>query len=77
MLNPDKTIEAFRQGKIDFDCKRMVLTQRKKKGERFIGKGYIRQLDNGSLSFKLYVARHNAKPFGKPPAPFVQRTIDA
>ena len=44
MLNPDKTIDAFRQGKLDLDCKRMVLTQRKKKGsERFIGKGYIRQ----------------------------------
>jgi hypothetical protein len=63
MLNPDETIEAFRQGKLDFDCKRMVLTQRKKKGgERFIGKGYIRQLDDGTLTFKLYVTRHNAKP---------------
>ena len=28
MLNPDETIEDFRQGKLDFDCKRMVLTQR-------------------------------------------------
>ena len=63
MLNPDKTIEAFRQGKLDFDCKRMVLTQRKG-GERFIGKGYIRQLDDGTLTFKLYVTRHNAKPLG-------------
>ena len=63
MLNPDETIEAFRQGKLDFDCKRMVLTQRRKKGgERFVGKGYIRQLDDGTLSFKLYVTRHNAKP---------------
>ena len=62
MLNPDETIEDFRQGKLDFDCKRMVLTQRKKGGERFIGKGYIRQLDDGTLTFKLYVTRHNAKP---------------
>jgi hypothetical protein len=63
MLNPDDTIEAFRQGTLDFDCTRMVLTQRKKKGgERFIGKGYIRQLHDGTLTFKLYVTRHNAKP---------------
>src|SRR5436190_1884822 len=65
MLNPDEAIEAFRQGKLDFDCKRMVLTQRKKKGgERFGGKGYIRQLDDGTLTFKIYVTRHNAKPLG-------------
>jgi hypothetical protein len=64
MLNPDETIETFRQGKLDFDCKRMVLTQRKKKGrERFVGKGYIRQLDDGTLAFKLYATRYNAKPF--------------
>jgi hypothetical protein len=63
MLSPDETIEAFRQGTLDFDCKRMVLTQRKRKGgERFIGKGYIRQSDDGTLTFKLYVTRHNAKP---------------
>lgn len=65
MLNPDEAIEAFRQGKLDFDCKRMVLTQRKKKGgERFSGKGYIRQLDDGTLAFKIYVTRRNARPFG-------------
>ncbi len=65
MLNLDENIEAFRQGKLDFDCKRMVLTQRKTNGgERFIGKGYIRQLEDGSLTFKLYVNRHNAKPMG-------------
>lgn len=65
MLDPNKVIEAFRRGEIDFDCKRIVLTQRKKEGgERFFGTGYIRQLEGGELAFKLYVTRYRAKPLG-------------
>ncbi len=48
--------------KLDFDCKRMVLTQRKETcGERLFGKGYIRQQGDGTLAFKIYVTRHYAK----------------
>jgi hypothetical protein len=61
MPSPDENIEAFRQGQLDFDCRRMVLTQRESKGaERFVGKGYIRQLQDGTLTFKLYASRYNA-----------------
>jgi hypothetical protein len=42
MLDIDDTIDAFRRGTVDFDCKRIVLAQRKKGGERFEGQGYKR-----------------------------------
>ena len=64
MLDVNETIDAFRRGALDIDCKRMVLAQRKECGERFEGQGYIRQADGGALVFKIYVAKHNAKPFG-------------
>jgi hypothetical protein len=63
MFDIDETIDAFRRGALDLDCKRMVLTQHKEGGERFEGQGYIRQLDDGALVFKIYVVEHNAKPF--------------
>jgi hypothetical protein len=64
MFDIDDTIDAFRRGTLDFDCKRMVLAQRKKGGERFEGQGYIRQSTDGTLGFKIYVTQHDAKPFG-------------
>jgi len=64
MLDIDDTIDSFRRGTLDFDCKRIVLTQRKKGGEQFEGPGYIRQSTDGTLVFKIYVTQHNAKPFG-------------
>jgi hypothetical protein len=64
MLDIDETIEAFRGGALDFDCKRMLLVQRKKGGERFEGQGYIRQTTDGTLIFKIYVTECDAKPFG-------------
>jgi hypothetical protein len=64
VLDIDETIDAFRRGFLDIDCKRMVLTQHKEGGERFEGKGYIRQTDDGKLIFKIYVTRYNAKPLG-------------
>lgn len=63
MFDIDETIDNFRNGILDVDCKRMVLAQRKENGECFEGQGYIRQSDDGTLTFKIYVARHNAKPF--------------
>ena len=62
MFDIDNTIDAFRRGTLDFDCKRMVLAQGKKGGERFEGQGYIRQSTDGTLVFKIYVTQHNAKP---------------
>jgi hypothetical protein len=47
MLDIDETIDAFRCGALDIDCKRMVLAQHKESGERFEGQGYIRQADGG------------------------------
>jgi hypothetical protein len=64
MLDVDETIDAFRRAELDIDCKQMVLTQNKDGGERFEGQGYIRQGDDGTLIFKIYVATHNAKPLG-------------
>jgi hypothetical protein len=64
MLDVDETIEAFRRGVLDIDCKRMALTQIKEGGERFEGQGYIRQSDDGSLIFKIYVEKADAKPLG-------------
>jgi hypothetical protein len=63
MFDIDETIDDFRRGALDFDCRRMVLAQHKEGGERFEGQGYIRQSDDGTLIFKIYVAQHNAKPF--------------
>jgi hypothetical protein len=63
MLDINKTIDAFRRGALDLDCKRMVLVRHKEGDERFEGQGYIRQLDDGTLYFKIYVIQHNAKPF--------------
>ena len=54
MFDVDETIEAFRRGTLDIDCKRMVLAQCKEGGERFEGQGYIRQSADGSLIFKIY-----------------------
>ena len=63
MLDINETIDAFRRGALDIDCKRMVLAQHKEGGERFEGQGYIRQAVGGALTFKIYVIKHNAKPF--------------
>jgi hypothetical protein len=64
-MDIDETINAFRQGKVDIDCKKMVLKQHKEGGEHFEGQGYIKQTDDGTLSFKLYVTKfENAKPLG-------------
>jgi hypothetical protein len=63
MLDIDETIEAFRRGALEFDCKRIVLSQHKVGGERFEGQGYIRQLPEGTLTFKIYVTQCNAEPF--------------
>ncbi len=65
MVNIDKTIENFRLGKVDLDCKQMVLSQNKEGGERYEGKGYIRQADDGVLVYKLYITKvENATPYG-------------
>jgi hypothetical protein len=64
MFDIDETIDALRRGTLDIDCKRMALSQHKEGGECFEGQGYIRQADGGALIFKIYVATHNAKPFG-------------
>ncbi|WP_298261686.1 hypothetical protein [Bradyrhizobium sp.] len=74
MLDIDDTIDAFRRGALDFDCKRMVLAQRKKDGERFEGQGYVRQSADGTLVCKIYVAQHNAKPFGHFAAMFATKS---
>lgn len=64
MLDIDETIDDFRRGALDLDCKRILLRQHTEGGERFEGQGYIRQSPDGALTFKIYVTQHNAKPFG-------------
>jgi hypothetical protein len=52
-VNIDETIDAFRRGATDIDCKRIVLLRRKASHERFEGPGYIRQGSDGALTFKF------------------------
>lgn len=64
-MNINETIDVFRQGKVNIDCKKMVLKQHIEGGEYFEGQGYIKQTDDGTLSFKLYVTKfENANPLG-------------
>jgi len=63
MFNIDEMIDAFRRRVLDIDCKRMVLSQNKEGSEHFEGPGYIRQAIDGKITFKIYVAAHNANPF--------------
>jgi len=62
--NINQTIENFRLGSFDVDCKNMMLSQCKAGGEVFNGKGYICQDKSGTLIFKIYVTNHNSDPFG-------------
>jgi hypothetical protein len=63
-MSTSATIEAFRTGKLELDCKSMTLAQRKEGGRRYIGPGYIRQSTEGELVFKIYVTyRENAHHF--------------
>jgi len=57
-MDINETIEAFRRGAIDLDCKKIVLTQRKEDGERFEGQGYIRQTEEGALEHSAFRLRH-------------------
>ncbi|MBW0450521.1 hypothetical protein EN871_20295 [bacterium M00.F.Ca.ET.228.01.1.1] len=57
-MNIDEMIEDFRLGKLELDCKRIVLTQNKEGGERYVGKGYIKQDTDGVVVYKLYVNEH-------------------
>ena len=41
MFDIDETIDTFRPGALDIDCKRIALVQHGEGGERFEGKGYI------------------------------------
>ena len=59
----DETIDAFRRGVLNFDCKRMVLSQNKEGGARFEGQGYVQQSPRGALIFQIYVTQHNTEPF--------------
>lgn len=64
MLDYEETIDKFRKGDLEIDCRKMRLTQCKTDGEMYIGKGYIRQTEGGGLEFKLYVVEtSNVKPF--------------
>ncbi|MGN4149527.1 hypothetical protein ACS0Y3_03875 [Burkholderia gladioli] len=63
-MNIDKTIEDFRLGKVNLDCKRMLLSQNKEGGERYEGKGFIKQTEDGVLVYKLYITKvEHATPF--------------
>jgi hypothetical protein len=55
VIDVHDTIETFRRGSLDIDCTRMTLRQGKDAGPRFEGRGYLRQTEDGTLLFKLYV----------------------
>lgn len=52
----DKIITELKAGLLDFDCQKMSLTQCKKDGASFEGKGYIRLSEKGVLTFKIYAS---------------------
>lgn len=63
-MNIDKTIDEFRRGKFELDCRKIVLQQNKERGAIFEGQGYLKQLENGTLIFKIFITEFkNAKPF--------------
>lgn len=65
IVNIAQTIDAFRRGAVDLDCPKMVLKQVRTNGTRLEGPGYIKQQNDGTLWFKIYVtSRENARPFG-------------
>jgi hypothetical protein len=62
VIDVHDTIETFRRGSLDIDCTRMAVRQCKETGPRFEGRGYLRQAEDGTLLFKLYVdKRTNAE----------------
>lgn len=64
-MDINETIDAFRNGKVNIDCQKMVLKQHIEGGEYFEGLGYIKQTDDGTLNFKLYVTKfENVIPLG-------------
>ena len=63
VIDVHDTIETFRRGALDIDCTRMIVRQRKNGGPRFEGRGYLRQAEDGTLVFKLYVdKKESAEP---------------
>jgi len=63
VIDIDPIIDSFRRGALDLDCPRIVISQRRAGGARFVGPGYIRQDEDGALIFKLYVEmKENAGP---------------
>ena len=52
-----ETIESFRRGALDIDCKSMALTRRGERSARYRGPGYLRQAADGALLFKVYAAK--------------------
>jgi hypothetical protein len=55
-MNFDETIADLKDGRLDFDCTSMSLVQCKEDGISFEGKGYIRQSEEGVLTFKIYAS---------------------
>ena len=63
MIDFSEVIDLFKQGQFDIDCKEMVLQQNKASAARFTGQGYIRQAEDGTLNFKIYVSKiDNTEP---------------
>lgn len=44
-MDYEETIDRFRKGSLEIDCRSMTLTQRIDNGEMYRGKGYIRQAE--------------------------------
>lgn len=63
MIEIEQIIDSFRRGALDLDCPRIIISQRREGGARFVGPGCIRQDEEGALIFKLYVeTKENAGP---------------
>ena len=63
-MDYEETIDLFQAGKLEIDCRSITLTQLAEPFEVYKGKGYIRQSDDGTLEFRVYVFEtENVKPF--------------
>ena len=54
MMNLEETIDRFRRGMLDIDCKSITIRRNQLDSQPVRGPGYIRQDKNGRLEFKVY-----------------------
>ena len=63
-MSINDAIEMFKKGKLEIDCINMALTQMNvEKPVFYKGKGFIRQSEEGKISFNIFCAETNTQSF--------------